>query len=106
MRKTNTQNKPKAVFNPKDYERPGVSVEEVLEIKEAFDLFDYESTGSIDSNELKNSLVSFGYQAKNQTFLHALNSLSNADKPVAIDFSKFFDLLTAYSSPKKDRASL
>jgi Ca2+-binding EF-hand superfamily protein len=36
-------------FNPKDYERPGVTLEEVLEIREAFDLFDYEATGLIDS---------------------------------------------------------
>lgn len=28
-------------FNPKDYERPGISISEVEEIKEAFDLFDY-----------------------------------------------------------------
>ena len=28
-------------FNSKDYEKFGVSAEEVMEIKEAFDLFDY-----------------------------------------------------------------
>ena len=27
-------------FNPKQYERPGLSEDEILEIKEAFDLFD------------------------------------------------------------------
>ena len=31
----------KGPFNPKDYEKFGVSSEEVMEIKEAFDLFDY-----------------------------------------------------------------
>lgn len=36
-------------FNPKDYERPGISVEEVSQIREAFELFDYEGTGLIDS---------------------------------------------------------
>ena len=27
-------------FNPKQYERPGLTEDEILEIKEAFDLFD------------------------------------------------------------------
>ena len=40
----------RAPFNPKEFEKYGVSSEEVMEIKEAFDLFDYENTGSIDSN--------------------------------------------------------
>lgn len=35
-------------FNPKPYERPGLSEEEVMEIKEAFDLFDTDGGGSID----------------------------------------------------------
>lgn len=30
----------KNVFVAKDYEKPGLSEEEILEIKEAFDLFD------------------------------------------------------------------
>lgn len=34
-------------FNPKLYERPGLSEDEVTEIKEAFDLFDPESNGSV-----------------------------------------------------------
>lgn len=49
MKKTTSQTiKGKQPFNPKDYERPGISAEEVLEIREAFELFDYEGTGSID----------------------------------------------------------
>ena len=50
MKKTGSQaNKAKAPFNPKDYERPGISAEEVLEIREAFDLFDYEGNGYVES---------------------------------------------------------
>jgi centrin-1 len=49
MKKTGSQtNKAKQPFNPKDYEKPGISSEEVLEIREAFDLFDYEGNGYID----------------------------------------------------------
>lgn len=35
-------------FNAKAYERPGLTEEEVLEIKEAFDLFDTDGGGTID----------------------------------------------------------
>lgn len=35
-------------FNPKAFERPGLTEEEVMEIKEAFDLFDTDGGGSID----------------------------------------------------------
>jgi Ca2+-binding EF-hand superfamily protein len=35
-------------FNAKAFERPGLTEEEVLEIKEAFDLFDTDGGGSID----------------------------------------------------------
>jgi Ca2+-binding EF-hand superfamily protein len=49
MKKTTSQtNKGRQPFNPKDYERPGISVEEVIEIRESFDLFDYEGNGYID----------------------------------------------------------
>lgn len=49
MKKATTQSqKGKQPFNPKDYEKPGISVEEVIEIKEAFDLFDYEGNGYVE----------------------------------------------------------
>lgn len=40
--------KKKNDFNPKAYERPGLTEEEVIEIKEAFDLFDTDGGGTID----------------------------------------------------------
>lgn len=40
-------------FNPSEYTRPGVSEEEVNEIKEAFDLFDLDMGGTIDPKEFK-----------------------------------------------------
>jgi Ca2+-binding EF-hand superfamily protein len=55
-------------FNAKAYERPGLTEEEVLEIKEAFDLFDTDGGGSIDPKctsyvnaELKAAMTSLGF---------------------------------------------
>ena len=57
----------KAKFNAKKYERPGLTEDEIEEIKEAFDLFDTDGSGSIDPKELKAAMQSLGFEAKNQT---------------------------------------
>ncbi len=102
MRKTNNSAaKPKAAFNPKDYERPGVTLEEVLEIKEAFDLFDYQGVGSIDPKELQASMTALGYQARNQTLFTAIGEAQGA-----IDFGRFFELLTARLSGRASKQGL
>jgi centrin-1 len=38
----------KSGFNAKNYEKPGLTEDEIVEIKEAFDLFDTDGGGSID----------------------------------------------------------
>ena len=45
----------------KKVERPGLSSEEVDEIKHAFDLFDTNGTGKIDPKELKAAMQSLGF---------------------------------------------
>lgn len=45
MKKVSSKSKQ---FNAKGFERPGLTEEEVLQIKEAFDLFDTDGGGSID----------------------------------------------------------
>ena len=52
-------------FNASDHTRPGLSEDEVLEIKEAFDLFDSDGGGTIDPAELKAAMTSLGFEAKN-----------------------------------------
>ena len=40
-------------FNAKKYERPGLTEDEIEDIKEALDLFDTDGSGAIDPKELK-----------------------------------------------------
>ena len=56
-------------FNAKKYERPGLTVDEIEEIKETFDMFDVDGSGNIDPNEFKEAMESFGNGAKEQTIL-------------------------------------
>ena len=48
MKKTGSTAYKASKFNAKNFEKPGLGEDEVLEIKEAFDLFDIEGNGSID----------------------------------------------------------
>jgi len=43
----------KMSFNPNDYVTPYITLEEVLEIKKAFDLFDRDLGGAIDPRGIK-----------------------------------------------------
>ena len=56
---------PKSKFNANKYIRPGLTEDEIEEIKEAFDLFDTDGSGSIDPKELRAAMQSLGFEAKN-----------------------------------------
>jgi len=47
----------------------------VIEIKEAFDLFDMDLGGSIDPKELQAAMKSLGFEAKNQTIYKMIADL-------------------------------
>ena len=47
----------------------GLSKAEIAVIKEVFDLYDVDHTGFADISDIKESLVSLGYEHKNPVFL-------------------------------------
>ena len=47
--------------------RSELTEEQKQEIKEAFDLFDTDGSGTIDPKELRAAMQSLGFEAKNQT---------------------------------------
>jgi Ca2+-binding EF-hand superfamily protein len=92
-------------FNAKRYERNGLTADEVLEIKEAFDLFDSDGSGSISVDELKQALRNLGIDARNQTLSNMMNDLDkNGDQN--IDFDEFIDMMTAKMSDTDNREDL
>ena len=86
-------------FNPKDYEKNGLTEDEVLEIKEAFDLFDSDKSGEIDTSELKEALKGLGIDAKNQTLQNMINDIDR-NSSGTIDFNEFIEMMTAKISDK------
>ena len=86
-------------FNPKNYEKNGLTEDEVIEIKEAFDLFDSDHSGTIDTEELKQALSNLGIDAKNQTLQNMMNDIDK-NQSGTIDFNEFIELMTAKFSDK------
>jgi Ca2+-binding EF-hand superfamily protein len=89
----------------KSYERPGLSEEEIEEIREAFNLFDTDGSGTIDPKELKAAMQSLGFEAKNQTIYQMISDIDK-DKNGNIDFEEFLDMMTAKMSDSDSRADI
>ena len=95
--------KPK--FNAKKFERPGLTEDEIEEIKEAFDLFDTDGSGNIDPKELRAAMQSLGFEAKNQTIYQMIGDIDK-DGSGEIDFEEFLDMMTAKMSDKDSREDI
>merc|ERR550534_598027 len=93
--------------NKNRYHRPGVSQEEIQELKEAFDLFDTDKSGSIEIDELKRAMTSLGYDKKSQNRM-VFQILENLDKNKdgQIDFDEFLDMMTARISDRDSREDI
>jgi hypothetical protein len=79
----------------KNIERPGLSEEEISEIREAFDLFDTDGSGTIDPKELKAAMQSLGFEAKNAT-IYAMVQDIDKDGSGQIDFDECEYLLHVF----------
>jgi Ca2+-binding EF-hand superfamily protein len=86
-------------------ERPGVSEEDIEEIREAFNLFDTDGSGTIDPKELKAAMQSLGFEAKNQTIYQMIGDIDK-DGSGEIDFEEFLDMMTAKMSDKDSREDI
>eukprot|EP00441_Pelagodinium_beii_P013585 CAMPEP_0197690646 /NCGR_PEP_ID=MMETSP1338-20131121/108628_1 /TAXON_ID=43686 ORGANISM="Pelagodinium beii, Strain RCC1491" /NCGR_SAMPLE_ID=MMETSP1338 /ASSEMBLY_ACC=CAM_ASM_000754 /LENGTH=142 /DNA_ID=CAMNT_0043273107 /DNA_START=40 /DNA_END=465 /DNA_ORIENTATION=- len=86
----------------KSYERPGLSDEEIEEIREAFNLFDTDGSGTIDPKELRAAMQSLGFEAKNATIYQMIGDIDK-DGSGNIDFDEFLDMMTAKMSDKDSR---
>jgi len=80
-------------FNWRRYERPGLTQDEIEELKEAFDLFDVDGTQRVNPRDLRGSIQALGLR-RNQVVQHMLSDLERQGaKP--LDFAGFVDLMTA-----------
>ena len=92
----------------KRVERPGLSSEEVDEIKQAFDLFDTNGTGKIDPKELKAAMQSLGFDSKNTTIYQLIADLDTpeAEKNGGINFDDFVDAINDKLGDKESKEGI
>lgn len=84
---------------------PGLSSEEIEEIREAFNLFDTDGSGTIDPKELKAAMQSLGFEAKNQTIYQMIGDIDK-DGSGEINFEEFLDLMTARMSDSDSKEDI
>merc|ERR1712124_227246 len=94
-----------ARFNAENYARPGLSVDEVEEIKEAFDLFDNDGSGAISVNELTSAMKSLGFDVKHAVVYNMVADL-DADGSGEIEFGEFLEVMTAKLSDKNTKEEI
>ena len=92
----------------KRVERPGLSSEEVDEIKQAFDLFDTNGTGKIDPKELKAAMQSLGFDSKNPTIYQLIADLDTpeAERNGGISFDDFVDAINDKLGDKESKEGI
>merc|ERR1712014_341994 len=100
-----TQPAKPARFRAHKYERPGLSADEVDEIKEAFDLFDNDNSGAISVNELTSAMQSLGFDVKHAVVYNMVADL-DADGSGEIEFGEFLDVMTAKLSDKNTKEEI
>ena len=81
-------------FNAKNYERPGILEQEILEIKEAFDLFDSDLSGTIDVKELRGAMTAHGLAMTNEKIMEILDKV-DSDSNGRIDFEEFLTIMSS-----------
>jgi centrin-1 len=84
--KQSTQPQPKKVRNE-------LTEEQKQEIKEAFDLFDSDSTGAIDAKELKVAMRALGFEPKKEEVRRILQEIDKNGDGV-IKYDEFLDIMT------------
>ncbi len=95
----------KKEFNAQDYERPGLSSDEIEEIKEAFDIFDVDKSGSISVSELLKAMKTLGFDSKNPAIFNMISDMDH-DGNGEIEFEEFLDMMTARISDKNTKQDL
>ena len=73
--------------------KKGITEEQKQEIREAFDLFDSESTGAIDSKELKVAMRALGFEPKKEEIRKILVEVDKSGEGI-IRFDDFLDIMT------------
>mmetsp|Transcript_33120 Transcript_33120/g.78732 ORF Transcript_33120/g.78732 Transcript_33120/m.78732 type:complete len:167 (+) Transcript_33120:85-585(+) len=89
--------------------RTELKEEQQAEIKEAFDLFDTDGTGTIEAKELKVALRALGFEPKKEELKKLVSDLDKSSSQSGqghLDFNEFLEIMTAKMSEKDSREQI
>merc|ERR1719191_2164952 len=86
-------------------QRQGLDDEQIEELREAFNLFDTEHSGTIDARELKAALRALGFEVKKEDVKNMLADIGK-DPTQPIDFNDFKDMMTGRMPNKNSRSEI
>lgn len=98
-------NKNNSEFDPSDYTRSGLTDDEILEIKDAFDLFDTDKSGKIDTSDLKQAMQSQGFELKSPVIYKMVCEIDIEGRG-KVDFAEFLDLMTEQDVQESSKEEL
>ncbi|XP_069602986.1 centrin-2 [Ranitomeya imitator] len=94
-----------AVQRKKPCPKPELSEEQKQEIKEAFDLFDTDSSGTIDVKELKVAMRALGFEPKKEE-IKKMTSDIDKEGTGKISFSDFLSAMTQKMAEKDSKEEI
>eukprot|EP00916_Digyalum_oweni_P009466 GHVL01015981.1.p1 GENE.GHVL01015981.1~~GHVL01015981.1.p1 ORF type:complete len:173 (+),score=46.31 GHVL01015981.1:56-574(+) len=103
MRKAPTSQR--ANVHGRSGKRTEVTDEQKQEIKEAFDLFDTDGSGSIDAKELKVAMRALGFEPKKEEVRKMISDVDK-DGSGTIEFSDFLEMMTQKMSERDPREEI
>ncbi len=85
-------------------EKPGLTEEEIEEIREAFSMFDTDGSGKIDPKELKAAMHSLGFEKKSPTVYEMICDLE--ERGHEVDFDEFLDSISSKLGNRETREGI
>eukprot|EP01147_Barroeca_monosierra_P010650 gene10650-2764_t len=85
--------------------KPDLTEEQKLEIREAFELFDTDGSGSIDAKELKVAMRALGFEPKKEEIKKMIADVDR-DGTGTIDYNEFLQLMTQKMSEKDTKEEI
>tara|TARA_B110000305_G_C19108577_1_gene478676 strand:- start:103 stop:603 length:501 start_codon:yes stop_codon:yes gene_type:complete len=85
--------------------RSELTEEQKQEIKEAFDLFDTDGSGTIDAKELKVAMRALGFEPKKEE-IRKMIADADRDGSGVIDFTEFLDMMTQKMAERDPREEM
>uniref|UniRef100_A0A0G4IFG4 EF-hand domain-containing protein n=1 Tax=Chromera velia CCMP2878 TaxID=1169474 RepID=A0A0G4IFG4_9ALVE len=85
--------------------RMELTEEQKQEVKEAFDLFDTDGSGTIDAKELKVAMRALGFEPKKEEVRKMIADIDK-DGSGTIDFNEFLDMMTVKMSERDPREEI